>query len=172
MNINAHAASDFKCIYNQTIQGASVAHLSERAARLSPLLTWVQFPLGTSYDSYVKRVSQRSAESRGFSPGTPVSSWLTDEIEDDQISISGYVIQRKDRTHGRGGVHDVCLCVSADTHHAMLGIGRLKSRVYVVVGPTTTFTETVICNRSMCVQFTGQMCAGTEGTLRLPCVLY
>ena len=111
MNINAHAASDFKCIYNQTIQGASVAHLSERAARLSPLLTWVQFPLGTSYDSYVKRVSQRSAESRGFSPGTPVSSWLTDEIEDDQISISGYVIQRKDRTHGRG-VCMMCVYVS------------------------------------------------------------
>ncbi len=31
-------------------------------------------PVGTTYDSYVKRVSQRSAESRGFSPGTPVSS--------------------------------------------------------------------------------------------------
>ncbi len=30
--------------------------------------------MGTTYDSYVKRVSQRSAESRGFSPGTPVSS--------------------------------------------------------------------------------------------------
>ena len=45
-----------------------------RSARLSPLLTLVQFPLGTTYDSYVKRVSQRSAESRGFSPGTPVSS--------------------------------------------------------------------------------------------------
>ena len=41
---------------------------------LGTLLTWVQFPLGTTYDSYVKRVSQRSAESRGFSPGTPVSS--------------------------------------------------------------------------------------------------
>jgi hypothetical protein len=26
------------------------------------------------YDIHVKRVSQRSAESRGFSPGTPVSS--------------------------------------------------------------------------------------------------
>ncbi len=45
-----------------------------QSARLSPLLTWVQFPLATTYDSYVKRVSQRSAESRGFSPGTPVSS--------------------------------------------------------------------------------------------------
>ena len=45
-----------------------------QSARLSPLLTWVQFPCGTTYDSYVKRVSQRSAESRGFSPGTPVSS--------------------------------------------------------------------------------------------------
>ncbi len=47
-----------------------------QSARLSPLLTWVEFPLGTTYDSYVKRsrVSQRSAESRGSSPGTPVSS--------------------------------------------------------------------------------------------------
>ena len=45
-----------------------------QSARLSPLLTWVQFPLGTTYNSYVKRVSQRSTESRGFSPGTPVSS--------------------------------------------------------------------------------------------------
>ena len=42
-----------------------------QSARLSPLLTWVQFPLGTTYDSYVKRVSQRSAESRGFSPLLP-----------------------------------------------------------------------------------------------------
>jgi hypothetical protein len=49
--------------------------------------------------------------------------------------------------HGRGGVR---LCVSADTHYAILGIRRLKSRVYVVVGATTTPTETVICNRSMC----------------------
>ncbi len=59
------------CSYIQLIQiGVLTAHLSERV----PLLTWVQFPLGTTYDSYVKRVSQRSAESRGFSPGTPVSS--------------------------------------------------------------------------------------------------
>ena len=28
-----------------------------------------------SYDSHVKRVSQRSAESGGFSPGNPVSSY-------------------------------------------------------------------------------------------------
>ena len=59
------------CSYIQLIQiGVLMAHLSERV----PLRTWVQFPLGTTYDSYVKRVSQRSAESRGFSPGTPVSS--------------------------------------------------------------------------------------------------
>ena len=32
------------------------------------------FPHPTTYDSYVKSVSQRSAESRGFSPVTPVSS--------------------------------------------------------------------------------------------------
>lgn len=29
--------------------------------------------------------------------------WLTDEIEDDQISIGRYVIHRKDRTHACGG---------------------------------------------------------------------
>jgi hypothetical protein len=43
---------------------------------LSPLRSWVRFSLRTR----VKRVRQRSAESRGFSPGTPVSShrecWL------------------------------------------------------------------------------------------------
>jgi hypothetical protein len=38
--------------------------------RLSPLSSWVGFLLRTR----VKRVSQRSAESRGFSPGAPVSS--------------------------------------------------------------------------------------------------
>jgi hypothetical protein len=37
-------------------------------------------------------------------------SWLTDEIRDDQISIGGYVIHRKDRTHRRGG--GVCVYVS------------------------------------------------------------
>ena len=31
-----------------------------QSARLSPMPTWVQFPLGTTYDSYVKTVSQRS----------------------------------------------------------------------------------------------------------------
>ena len=36
---------------------------------LSPLSSWVRFSLRT----HVKRVSQRSAESRGFSPGAPVS---------------------------------------------------------------------------------------------------
>ena len=38
--------------------------------RLSPLRSWVRFSLRT----HVKGVSQRSAESRGFSPGAPVSS--------------------------------------------------------------------------------------------------
>ena len=42
------------------------------------------------------------------------------------------------------------LCVSADIHYAILGIRRFKSRVYVVVGSTTTPTETAICNCSMC----------------------
>jgi hypothetical protein len=36
---------------------------------LSPLRSWVRFSLRT----HVKRVSQRFAESRGFSPGAPVS---------------------------------------------------------------------------------------------------
>ena len=35
--------------------------------------TWVQFSLQT-HDTYVKRVSQHSTESRGFSPGSLVSS--------------------------------------------------------------------------------------------------
>ncbi len=41
---------------------------------LPPLRSWVRFSLRT-HDTYVKRVSQRSTESRGFSPGTPVSSY-------------------------------------------------------------------------------------------------
>ena len=60
----------------EALYGASVAHLSERAPFISAIITWVEFPLGTTYDSYVKRsrISQRSAESRGSPPGTPVSS--------------------------------------------------------------------------------------------------
>jgi hypothetical protein len=41
--------------------------------RLSPPRSWVRFSLRT-HEAYVKRVSQRSTESRGFSSGTPVSS--------------------------------------------------------------------------------------------------
>ena len=36
--------------------------------------------------------------------------WLTDEIDDDQISIGRYVIHRKDRMKGRGD--RVCVYVS------------------------------------------------------------
>ena len=43
---------------------------SLQSKRLSPLSSWVRFLLWT----HVKRVCQRSAESRGFSPGDPVSS--------------------------------------------------------------------------------------------------
>jgi hypothetical protein len=50
-----------------------VAQSSERAPFISDI-SWVQFQLGTTYDSHVKKVSKRSAESRGFPPGTPVSS--------------------------------------------------------------------------------------------------
>jgi hypothetical protein len=48
---------------------ASVAQSSEQGPFTSE---YVGSILGT--DSSVKRVSQRSAESRGFSPGAPVSS--------------------------------------------------------------------------------------------------
>jgi hypothetical protein len=44
--------------------------LSPLRTWVSPLRTWVWFSLRT----HVKRVCQRSAESRGFSPGAPVSS--------------------------------------------------------------------------------------------------
>jgi hypothetical protein len=44
--------------------------LSRQSKRLSPLRMWVGFSLR----AYVKRVSQRSAESCVFSPGAPVSS--------------------------------------------------------------------------------------------------
>jgi hypothetical protein len=43
---------------------------SRQSKGLSLLSSWVRFSLRT----HVKRVSQRSAESRGFSPGAPVSS--------------------------------------------------------------------------------------------------
>ena len=41
---------------------------------------------------------------------TVTETWLTDQIGDDQLSIGGYVIYRKDRMHGRGG--GVCAYVS------------------------------------------------------------
>jgi hypothetical protein len=43
---------------------------SRQRKRLSPRRLWARFSLRT----HVKRVGQRSAESRGFSPGAPVSS--------------------------------------------------------------------------------------------------
>ena len=42
---------------------------SRQSKHLSPLRSWVRFSLRTN----VKIVSQRSAESHGFSPGAPVS---------------------------------------------------------------------------------------------------
>jgi hypothetical protein len=54
-------------LHNQVILGASVARPSKR---LSTLRSWVRFSLWT----HVKRFSQRSAESRGFSPCAQVSS--------------------------------------------------------------------------------------------------
>ena len=55
--------------FGGTIVGASAFHLD--------LSSWVRFSLRLMHDSddtYVKRVSQRSTESRGFSPSTLVSS--------------------------------------------------------------------------------------------------
>ena len=42
---------------------------SRQSKRLSALRWWLRFTLWT----HVKKVSQRSVESRGFSPGAPVS---------------------------------------------------------------------------------------------------
>ena len=50
--------------------GASLAYCSRQSKRFSPLSSWVWLSLRT----HVKRVNQRSAESRGFFPGAPVSS--------------------------------------------------------------------------------------------------
>jgi hypothetical protein len=44
--------------------------LNRQRKHLSPLRSWIRFLLRT----HVKRVSQRSVESRGFSPGALVSS--------------------------------------------------------------------------------------------------
>ena len=41
---------------------------------------------------------------------TVAETWLTDQIGDDQLSIGGYVIYRKNRMHGRRG--GVCAYVS------------------------------------------------------------
>jgi hypothetical protein len=66
---------------------------SRQSKLLSPLRSWVRFLLRT----HVKRVSQRSDESRGFSPGTPV--FLP------QGKLTGHVrinIGRKKNTCGSG----------------------------------------------------------------------
>ncbi len=51
---------------------AKSLHLSERAPFTSANVGSI--PVGNDLCSYMKRVRQRSAESRGFSPGTPISS--------------------------------------------------------------------------------------------------
>jgi hypothetical protein len=51
--------------FGGAIVRASAFHLWDR---------WFDSRYGLMHDTYVKRVSQRSTESRGFSPGTPVSS--------------------------------------------------------------------------------------------------
>ena len=53
------------------IRGAYVASVLQSSERAS-FTSWVRIQLGTT--GHVKRVSQRSAESGGFPPGTPVSS--------------------------------------------------------------------------------------------------
>ena len=59
--------------------GASVAQWSERSPFTSEVAGSIlseNFPnvTRTQYSANVRRVSQHSAESRGFSPGAPVSS--------------------------------------------------------------------------------------------------
>ena len=76
-----------------TLNGALVAQSSGK--RLSPLRSWVQISVWTRY-THVRRVSLRSAKSRGFSPGTPVSSHLKcwhGLVEDqDRYSANPYIV--------------------------------------------------------------------------------
>ena len=73
---------------------------------------------------------------------------MTDEISDDQISIGGYVIHRKDRMKERDG--GVCIYVSlADSCHTNDEFGSPKPGVYVVKGSAATVTKTASCNRIM-----------------------
>ena len=98
-------------------------------------------------------------------------SWLTDEIGDDQISIGGYAIHRKDRTHGRGG--GVCVYVSQQisiTRYLELEDLNLEcmwlwARPPHLPRPLSAIAVYVVYNPRA-------KCARTEGTLRLPCVLY
>jgi hypothetical protein len=59
-------------VFSLLLRGFGGAIVSARAFHLR--YRGVQIQLGTTYDSHVKGLSQRSAESRGFSRGTPVSS--------------------------------------------------------------------------------------------------
>jgi hypothetical protein len=62
-----HKATSTLHVPHFTVTGVGGSHQSKLLSRLS---SWVRFSLRTR----VKRISQRSAESRGFSPGAPVSS--------------------------------------------------------------------------------------------------
>ena len=68
---------------------------NRQGKRLSPLRSWVQISVWTRY-THVRRVSLRSAKSRGFSPGTPVSSHLKcwhGLVEDqDRYSANPYIV--------------------------------------------------------------------------------
>jgi hypothetical protein len=52
---------------------------NRQSKRFSPLRSWAQFWLrfnsgyGLMHDTFVKRDSHRSTESRGFSPGSPTT---------------------------------------------------------------------------------------------------
>ncbi len=58
------------------IKGASVAQWSERSPFTSEVAGSILSEnfLNVNRSTHVKKVCQHSAESRGFSPGTPVSS--------------------------------------------------------------------------------------------------
>ena len=61
-------------MYFRFFLGALVAQYIVSARAFHLRYRGVQIQLGTTYESHVKGLSQRSAESRGFFPGTSVSS--------------------------------------------------------------------------------------------------
>jgi hypothetical protein len=74
---------------------------SRQSKRLSPLRSWVRFSLWT----HVKRVSQPSAESRGFSPGAAVSS---DRASCYLLTLQSYKKYNNDWRYGQQDMSPMC----------------------------------------------------------------